>query len=690
MHGGRISLMIPAVILRAVMQTVGFVAASMMASAASPGLPETPLTTIREIRSLTPEQAATAIPVHLKGTVTFSKPSISTLFIHDGSGGVFVLPPNSPDDSGPKVGDRVEVTGVTGAGLFATVVNPPRGQAPDIRVTGHGSPPEPTETNARTLMVPEMDCEWVAISAFVKEVSMESGDLVLSCQEGTHEFGVLLEGPLPVESVPWNLAESRARIRGIVATRFNPSRQMTGRLLRVSSLADIEPIGPSEPQQADPPLVNTSSLLRAGGIGPDDLVKVRGITTMAISGRGLFLQVEDGGLWVQTAQPVAAVPGTVIEVTGWPRPGEMKPYLRARNASVIGTTTLPVPENLEAADLLKAEKDGHWVVTDAELLDSYQGPEGVNLELRNANLVFRGNVASAPAGWEESLRPGSTLRVRGVVRISSTGNMILRVEDKLTLLSASAADITMIAPPPFWTPRRIGFASAFLFLGGTALFGVARTRRIREQETQRREFEAVLAERGRFAREIHDSLAQGLTSISLQLECARDNLNDQPEQAASHIENARSLVRDSLREARRTIWNLRPLALGEADLASSLQRFASSLNSDGRIACSQQIEGTPRPLPQDHEATLLRIGQEALTNAVRHSGATEIRQHLRYGNGWITLTVKDNGRGFDVADMARSGFGLTGMRERAAGLGGSLSIDSRSNHGTEVSATLPT
>ena len=85
----------------------------------------------------------------------------------------------------------------------------------------------------------------------------------------------------------------------------------------------------------------------------------------------------------------------------------------------------------------------------------------------------------------------------------------------------------------------------------------------------------------------------------------------------------------------------------------------------------------------------MRIGQEALTNAARHSAATEIRHRLRYGNGWVTLSVMDNGRGFDVSSMVGKGFGLTSMHERAAALGGSLSIDSRNGHGSEVSATLP-
>jgi signal transduction histidine kinase len=149
------------------------------------------------------------------------------------------------------------------------------------------------------------------------------------------------------------------------------------------------------------------------------------------------------------------------------------------------------------------------------------------------------------------------------------------------------------------------------------------------------------------------------------------------------------MVRDSLREARRTVWNLRPLALGEADLATALQRFASNLSRDGKITCRQEIEGTPHPLPPAHEETFLRIGQESLTNAARHAEATEIRHRLRFGAGSVTLSIRDNGKGFDVSERIGKGFGLTGMHERVSALGGSLSIDSAPGHGTEVSATLP-
>jgi signal transduction histidine kinase len=228
-----------------------------------------------------------------------------------------------------------------------------------------------------------------------------------------------------------------------------------------------------------------------------------------------------------------------------------------------------------------------------------------------------------------------------------------------------------------------------VLLGG---YGLNRAKRAREQVAQRRAFEAVLGERSRLAREIHDSLAQGLTSISLQLECARDEVGRQPARAAEHVELARGMVRDSLREARRSVWNLRPLALGEADLAGALRRIAAELTGQSTIACTHEIDGTPRPLPPDHEGALLRIGQEALTNAIRHAHPKRVAVQLRYTPECVTLCVRDDGRGFDVGAMATragSGFGLLGMRERAAVLAGSLAIDSKPGEGTEVSVTLP-
>jgi signal transduction histidine kinase len=649
-----------------------------------------PITTIREIRALTLDQAAAELPVSLKAVVTYSKPSIATLFVNDGTGGIFVDQPPRPDAAGPKPGDQVSIIGATHPGLFATVVNGVGKTDAKVTVLGSAELPPPKEITIKELQDPALDSEWVTLETWVREVFMKNGDLILACTSDNFDFHILLEGPLPPISVPWDLTESRIKARGVVASTFNRGRQMTARFLRVSSLSDITPMVAETDASGKTPLVRAGELLRTDGPGPGELVRVRGISTLTLPGQGLFLQVDEGGLWVQTAQPVAAAPGTVLEVEGWPRMGGMKPFIRARKVSILGSTSAPAAIPLKAADALKADHDAKWIRVEGDLLNSFHGPEGTTLELRDADLLFRALIPVRKDSNPPRISPGSRLRVTGISRIASTGSYILRLEDDLLILASSPTDVEILAPPPFWTSRNVTLASSAIIAALLAFYGIARARRRREQITQRREFEAVLAERGRFAREIHDSLAQGLTSISMQLECVRDQMGDNPVSAADHVERARALVRDSLREARRTIWNLRPLALGESDLATALQRYATHLSDGGRISCRQEIEGTPYPLPPGHEDALLRIGQEAITNAVRHAAATEVRHRLRFGPGWITLTIVDNGVGFDVADRAGKGFGLTSMRERVAALGGSLSIDSRPGKGTEVSATLPT
>ena len=647
------------------------------------------LTSAAEVRALSPEAAAVARPVKVRGYVSFVHRQGRALFLHDGTSGVFVEQPDHGELVWPVVGDRIEVAGVTGEGLFAPVIRGIDGGAPGIEILSHGELPEPRQVGPGELERPDLDCESVEVVADVREVLMNSGQVVLECQTGLCEFHVLVEGPLPPESVPWDLAGSRVRIRGVAATIFNAGRQMTRRFLRVNSLADVVRLDPPG-RFVEPRLVRADELFRFTGAGPDEVVRVRGTVTLAIAGSGLFLRTDGGGLWVQTAQPVEAAPGTMVEADGWPRVEPMRPILRARSVRVAGKGEMPRPLQFDGREVLHAQHQAEFVSLEAELLDVFRGEEGTTLELRDRATVFRGLLGSRDGSLPE-LVPGSRVRVNGIAQITSAGAFApLQEEDKLLLRLRFPTDVEVLSLPPWWTTRRVVMASSAIIACLLAIYARNRNKRRRKQEAQRREFEAVLAERGRFAREIHDSLAQGLTSISLQLECVRGEVSSDPDKARHHLENARSLVRDSLREARRTVWNLRPLALGEADLATALQRSATELTRDGKIAAHQEIEGTPRPLSAECENTLLRIGQEALTNAARYSAASRIVVRLRYGGDWVMLSVRDDGRGFDVAERVGKGFGLTGMHERVAALGGSLSIDSKPGEGTEVSATLPT
>jgi ligand-binding sensor domain-containing protein/signal transduction histidine kinase len=205
-------------------------------------------------------------------------------------------------------------------------------------------------------------------------------------------------------------------------------------------------------------------------------------------------------------------------------------------------------------------------------------------------------------------------------------------------------------------------------------------------------FAAVLAERNRIAREIHDSLAQGLAGISLQLELVSKMLASSTDSARNHLNQARLLTRQSLADARRSLWDLRSGALESSDLPTSLSSSARHLTAETGVETKFQVSGEFRELDRHIENNLLRIGQEAITNAVKHARAQRIDISLEFDANTVRLSVRDNGRGFDCEQPpppAGGHFGLVGMRERAEQIGGRLTVSSSPGAGTEISAEVP-
>jgi signal transduction histidine kinase/ligand-binding sensor domain-containing protein len=213
-----------------------------------------------------------------------------------------------------------------------------------------------------------------------------------------------------------------------------------------------------------------------------------------------------------------------------------------------------------------------------------------------------------------------------------------------------------------------------------------RVRRLRSQ------FEAVLAERNRMAREIHDTLAQSFVGVSVQLELASQLLaQSQIPAAHQQLDRTRAYVRDGLAEARRSIWDLRAIT-AQHSLPTRLTHLIEKSNTE-QLKAAINIGGTYRPLAPNVEDEVLRIAQEALTNTTRHAQATQVSVDLRYHSTRLTLTITDNGRGFQSADnsLPSSGhFGLQGMRERAAQINAQLKVESSPGKGTIITLDAPT
>ena len=232
-----------------------------------------------------------------------------------------------------------------------------------------------------------------------------------------------------------------------------------------------------------------------------------------------------------------------------------------------------------------------------------------------------------------------------------------------------------------YRPEEIELAQA---LGHQAMFAV----QLNELAEKGRQA-AVLDERNRMARDIHDTIAQGLMGVIIQLQAAGDATSKgYKKQAHDHLQNASALARDSLNEARRSVFALRPQALEKATFWEALQRLVKNATAGTHLRTEFEVRGKWRDLPSKTEDNLLHIGQEALTNTLKYAHATRFDLRLRFKANEVQLELEDNGGGFNVRER-QDGFGLRGMRERAEQMGARFNLTSGRNKGTKIVVASP-
>jgi signal transduction histidine kinase len=249
------------------------------------------------------------------------------------------------------------------------------------------------------------------------------------------------------------------------------------------------------------------------------------------------------------------------------------------------------------------------------------------------------------------------------------------------LWNMAGASLAFTLQPHFYQTIWFYILLALFAAGLVALF--LRLRLLRAQ----REFRAVLAERNRIAREVHDTLAQGYVGVSVQLEVLTELLRqNKTDTALCHLDTTRKTVREGLAEARQSIWALRSQDSDENNLPVKLRRATEHANGSG-LEAAFSLYGAYRPMPPGMEREILRIGQESIHNVKRHAGAKHLNVQLEYGPAEVALVVRDDGRGFSTDngfDSPPGHYGLVGMRERAQAIGGTLELTSQVGQGTTV------
>lgn len=662
------------------------------------------LTNVAQIRELSPEAAGKGLPVRIVGVVTYYDACLFNLFIQDTTTGIFVDVPRNINTN-IIAGQEIEVKGVSGKGEYAPVV-----EASTIRILGKGKLPVPRQVSINQLLTGLDDGQWVQVTGVVRSTIVLDGRRYLIFDINGQPIMTYVENLDQFDAL--KLTHATIRLRGVCYSRFNMKRQLRIPWLAVSSLADIVIEKPPPNQISQVSISNLAQFNSVGYYG--NLVRVSGVVTLLKSNGSLFIQNQCYGLQVQLTQPAKLLVGDHVMVTGYSALGQYIPILEDATVQFLGHGKSPSPILTDLQNLLNAPEnfDAMLVRVKANLINRVRNEGGETLVLESSNSVFTAPLWNTEIDeHSKALKLGCEITLTGVFIAKSPDKWIPGVAqsqdplapkiltlppESVQILPRSYADVSIVHQPSWWTlPRLVGMVC---FMGLILLAGLAWVlmldRRVRQQTLIIQEKvwrEGVLEERDRIAREFHDTLEQELAAINIQLGTVEAQFRRSPQIAFQQLELARNMTRHSLSEARRSVWDLRSHLLENSNLATALQEMGAPLSPNGGVQIVVQTFGTPVKLPALIEHNLLRIAQEALVNAIKHSAAKRIVVSLNYKTEQVQLGILDDGAGFapETSGTVNCGhFGLLNMRERAEKIGAHFSLVTQPGNGTEIIATV--
>jgi signal transduction histidine kinase len=449
---------------------------------------------------------------------------------------------------------------------------------------------------------------------------------------------------------------------------------------RTSSLMVVPSISQSNIPQALPSSPNTQpvSSLRFSSLDESKTVTIRGI--VALTSPALVVQDSTGGVEVRCAQPQPLKVGDEVEVTGHVVAREFSSMLNDANVRVLWEGTPTPAVSVTATQAATGAFDATFIEVSGHLLQKHYGPEDTLVfDLASGSQSFR-VILNRGRGNSlyKNLALDSMLRIRGVAVMDP---VYTQGTVPFALLARSSDDFEVLAGPPWWS-------AGHLVLMGICLLLLAFIANILYHRIENMRLQAVAEEREHLAYDMHDTLAQSVAGIGFQLEAIRMNTPNELRQVHGQLDLASELVRHSHAEARRSIDMLRPQQLDSKGLLSALEHTAEHLVQGGSVQVTALSIGESRILPLRINDALYRLGQEALANAVRHANPKTLQITLQYDDNAVTLTVSDDGTGFDH-DAEAQGFGVQGMRKRAASIMATLEILSAAGSGTQVVITAP-
>ena len=661
--------------------------------------PPAELRTAAAVRGLTVEQAERQLPVRLRGVVTFFDEGLFSRFLQDDTAGIYLQ--YSTNTPALVPGQVIEVEGATSPGEYAPIVVPDR-----VRVVARAPWPTPKPVTYEQLAGGKEDSQFVEIIGVVRRVHRNDASQYHLLEIATGGGRMSVYAPqLPVERNE-ELLDSSVRVRGVCATQFNHQRQLFAIRLLVPRSGDVEIELPAPKDPFGAKARPIGSLLQ---FEPRETsghrIKVAGTLIHHEPGRRLFLQDGRHGVEVQTREREPLELGDRVEAIGFVTQGEYTPYLQDAIYRKVASSSSLAALAVTPDEALKGKSDCCLIEVQARLLDRAQNGAEQYLILQDRTLVFRADLSQtegqdAFAGLEN----GSRVAVTGVCRIDP--GEWLAGEDwrakSFRVQLRSPGDVRVLQSPPWLTLRRVLWMAVAVGLVALAAFSWAvvlrrqvaeRTRQLETQIQQRQRAEHrhfIEQERARVAQDLHDELGATLTEVSMLGTLARTPtlpLADR-ERYLEKLTTASRAVVGTLDEI---VWAVNPKYDSVASLASYYSMFAQRFLNLAGMACRLQVADNIPATPLDSRSRhgLFLAFKEALNNAVRHSGASQVHIAMEVVGRQLRIAVADNGRGFLPAQSLPGSDGLASMQGRLPKLGGRCEITSQPDRGTTVEFWLP-
>ncbi len=709
------------------------------------------ITNASDILALSPECALDAIPVSIAGVVTAAEPGWDgRFFVQDSSGGVFV---NNVGGLGPAPGDLVIVSGVSMPGGYAPCIDKPHWKKSGTSQLPAAKIPTIEQFMQGTVDSQRIEMNGIVRSAFTNinrlgielvagayrfrayspiptgidpselvgaRVRVRGTAAVAFNRDLRHFQMIVIYAPIASDFIVEEPAatnsfeEPLTPLTGIAQYRHDNS---SSRRIHIKGIVTYQRPG-------------EDIFLRdnTGGLQVKTPQTTRfsvGDTIEAVGFPGVenFLPVLEDAVLRKTSAPRTSVTPFHAQV------GDLQNGLT--NASFI-TLTAKLLDRLGKGFSATGQGFGNanTVLVLQTTNENASSPE-------NERLVFTAEREGADENSPlMSIPIGSMVEVSGICLLQN-GKDDVKTQSvqfkSLQLLLPTSESVRILAKPGWLTPRHLlitlALSFAIILVGSTWIIMISRknlalgqlihereldgqelqkahdtlewrvkerTRQLKVEITARKEADleakAILSERTRLAKELHDTLEQTMTGVTLQLDAVTKLLQKNPETAGRHLGLARNLVRTSRVDLRRSIWNLRSRELEQFDLPTALLISGNQIADGANIRIEAETKGTVQSLPETLEENILRIGQEAITNTVKHSGATQLALEWEFCPEGVVLIIKDNGNGFTPENClgpSEGHFGLLGMSERAKRLGGSISITSAPGVGTTVRVEIP-